>query len=933
MNISLASLRLLVIGLVLGQGPCLLGQATQRLYLSGHDKDTAVPWQFMCTSGAQSGYWTNLVVPSHWDLHGFGTLTYKKDATNAWDERGLYRHGFPVHEAWKGKRVFLVFEGVMTDTTAKLNGTLLGPTHQGGFYRFKYEVTESLRFGETNTLEVEVARHSANESVNKAERLADYWVFAGIYRPVYLEAVPQQFIERVAIDARHDGAFELQAFVNGNPGSNAMVEARITTSEGEQAGELFSVPLSDSRAVLRTRLASVNSWSAETPNLYTVEVRLKRGHDVIHRYRQPFGFRTVEVREGEGIYVNGERVILKGVNRHSCWPDSGRCLSEEVHRLDIETMKDMNMNAVRMSHYPPDTGFLDLCDELGLYVLDELAGWHNHYDDKVGARLVEAMVTRDVNHPSILFWDNGNEGGFNTNLDAVYVEFDPQQRRVLRPWAPFNGVNTGHYLAYSTARIAAAGEPMYYQPGPNDEVLNTNLPGGWIYMPTEFLHGLYDGGAGAGLEDYWSMMTRNPSLGGGFIWVFSDEGVKRPDTGEIDTAGNRAPDGIVGPYREREASFHTIKELWSPIQVTRNEDGSLRVENHYDFTDASDCTFLWQLKRAPFPPETGMDAGVLAEGVLSVTNLPPGGVTTVALASRALQPDADLFSLSVRDPTGRVLWTWTWPTEKLEGTRQLVNRSSGQASFGPDTAETVEMRFEDLSVSVSRETGLLQEVRRNGSAFSLRNGPRPAMDNFKLVTLTTNRVGGDVLVVGAYEGALREVTWRLRGDGWLQCDYTYTASGPQEFRGVTFDYPENLVQSKRWLGDGPYRVWKNRLRGVTLGVWETDYNDTITGYSDWIYPEFKGCFANVYWMQLATREGEVTMVPERDVYVQVLTPRQPPESLHGKTRFRLPESGIALLHAIPPVGSKFKEASTTGPQGQLSIGAGEYSGSVKYWFK
>ena len=116
---------------------------------------------------------------------------------------------------WSGKRVFLVFDGVMTDTSASLNGKSVGPLHQGGFYRFKYEVTKLVKFGETNRLEVTVAKHSANDSVNRAERLADYWVFGGIYRPVYLEAVPPQFIERVAIDARADGAFAMDVFVNG----------------------------------------------------------------------------------------------------------------------------------------------------------------------------------------------------------------------------------------------------------------------------------------------------------------------------------------------------------------------------------------------------------------------------------------------------------------------------------------------------------------------------------------------------------------------------------------------------------------------------------------------------------------------------------------------------------------------------------------------
>ena len=146
---------------------------------------------------------------------------------------------------------------------------------------------------------------------------------------------------------------------------------------------------------------------------------------------------------------------------------------------------------------------------------------------------------------------------------------------------------------FTNAQRAAAGEPMYYHMKKNAELVDTNLPNGWIYMPTEFMHGLYDGGAAAGLADCWRMMMSHSNCAGGFIWVFADEGIRRPDTGEMDTAGNQAPDGIVGPYREREGSFYAIKQLWSPIQVKRT-NGTFTVENHYSFTDASECKFTWQ---------------------------------------------------------------------------------------------------------------------------------------------------------------------------------------------------------------------------------------------------------------------------------------------------------------------------------------------------
>jgi hypothetical protein len=907
-----------------------LSQVTEHQYLSGHGKDDAVPWKFQCTTGAQSGYWTNLPVPSHWDMHGFGSLNYKKDATNAWDERGLYEREFTVPTRWTGQRIFLVFDGVMTDTSASLNGESIGPRHEGGFYRFKYEVTGLIRRGATNRLEVTVAKHSANPSVNNAERLADYWVFGGIYRPVYLEAVPSQFIERVAIDARADGVFAMDVFVNGIAPSGTL-EAQIFDRNGTPIGAVFRKNLTGIKTTLQTRVAAPRTWTAETPYLYRVEVRLKQGDQMVHRYPQRFGFRTMEVREGDGLYVNGRRVILKGVNRHSFWPDSGRCLSEAVHRMDIEAIKDMNMNAVRMSHYPPDEAFLDLCDELGLYVLDELGGWHKAYDTEAGRKLVAEMVTRDVNHPSILFWDNGNEGGGNTNLDRVFLEFDPQQRRVLHPWSPFSGVNTAHYLAYENARIASDGLPMFYHDG--KESVDTSDPKKYIYLPTEFLHGLFDGGLGAGLADYWKMMQNSPVLGGGFLWVLCDDGVKRPDTGEIDVAGNQAPDGIVGPYREREGSFYAIKEIWSPIVVTRETNGHFAVENHYSFTDANQCRFTWQLRKFRRPDETASGFTVIAEGTALSPSIPPGGKGTLKLGLPDTYMVADALALRVTDPTGRELWTWDWPASREYGFRELVTTASAPAPTATETADAIEVKAGDLAVRFSKQNGQIMGARRENQKFSLANGPCLAVGSAILSSIEQKRDNSGIVVTATYTGELKSVTWRVRGDGWVQCDYKFTASGTQDYFGVVFDYPERLVKHKRWLGDGPYRVWKNRLHGGTFNVWENDYNNTITGWSGWKYPEFKGCFAQVRWLQLDTTEGIITFVPDAGIpFVQVLTPEQPPTHLVGNTRVSLPQAGLGFLHGIPPIGSKFKAAETTGPQGQPNMATGQYAGSVGFYF-
>src|SRR5690606_30941065 len=144
---------------------------------------------------------------------------------------------------------------------------------------------------------------------------------------------------------------------------------------------------------LAQQFKNVKQWTAETPNLYKAEIKLLKDGKAIHQITETIGFRSIEIRKGDGIYVNGERVLMKGVNRHSFWPESGRTLNKELNHADVRLIKEMNMNAVRLTHYPSDPDFLKACDELGLYVMNELAGWHGKYDDAVGKKLVKEMVT------------------------------------------------------------------------------------------------------------------------------------------------------------------------------------------------------------------------------------------------------------------------------------------------------------------------------------------------------------------------------------------------------------------------------------------------------------------------------------------------------------------------------------------------------------
>jgi hypothetical protein len=852
-------------------------QETIRQYLSGTDGEHTVPWDFYCSDGRNSGVWTNIAVPSCWELQGFGKFRYGLEDKNYTPIRGDYRHSFNVPADWRGKRVFIVFEGVMTDAAVRVNGADAGPLHQGAFYRFKYDITGLLKFGETNLLEVSVSDKSTNASVNSAERYADFWVFGGIFRPVWLQAEPAQFVDRVAIDARADGTFAMDYFLGGE-GSADAVEVTLQDAQGKTVGEPVSAPVAAGRVT--TKISAPDLWTAETPALYTAVVKLKQGATVLHELKQRFGFRTIEIRPGEGLFVNGQRVLLRGVCHHVAWPTLGRSSSDRIAELDVDLIQELNMNAVRMSHYPPDEKFLELCDEKGLYVLDELTGWQHKYDTDVGRVHVNEMVKRDVNHPSIIIWDNGNEGGWNTNLDADFEQLDPQHRAVNHPWAKFGDIYDKHYPDYNS--------------------LTQALAGNMAYLTTEFLHGLYDGGAGSGLDDYWNAMRASKVSMGGFLWVFADEGVQRNDSNNVvDVKGNWAPDGIMGPYREKEASFYTIKQIWSPVQLPNelpaNFDGTLPVENRYEFTSLSQCSFSWELR------QLGQSAGFfsMAKGSIASPDVAPGNSGSLKLELPGGWMRSDALAVTARNPTGQELWTWVYSLQS-----QNKFAPSGSPVAAVTAGDELQLAGGGTEAHVAAATGQLLGVKIGGKDFSLTSEP------------------------------VLQAKWTMLDSGWLKLDYAADPSAQTNGLGVAFDYPEEKMLKKTWFGDGPYRVWRNRLKGQTLGVWETAYNTTETGFKDWVYPEFAGYFANVHWLKLATTEGTLTMmIPDDKTFVRVGTPKFPPANLAGRTIVKFPPGNLAVVRDLPAMGTKFSTAAQSGPQATTPLATAPYQGTVYLRFE
>jgi len=872
----------------------------QRIYLSGTDAEHTRTWDFFCSAGQQSGKWRKIEVPSCWELQGFGEYTYgrfyKTKGLKPSTETGRYRTTFKMPE---GEVYKLVFEGSMTDTRVWIDGQQVGPVHQGGFTEFSYDVTPFIKPGKRQKLEVLVSKESANASVNSAERRADWWLFGGIYRPVYIEVLPKEHISHVSIDARANGEIYANVEATSDKPVSLFIDGKKVAYDKAKGCWMYPNP---------------KKWDPEHPNLYTATFTL--GEDG-HCLTQKIGFRTIEFREYDGIYLNGTKLVVKGTNRHCFNPETGRALSPAMSLQDAKLLKQMNMNAVRC-HYPSDRHFLEVCDSVGLLYFDELAGWQTRYDDTTAVRMVKEFIMRDVNHPCVYIWSNGNEGGWNRTIDHLFGELDIQKRKVVHPWSDFQGLDTHHYPAYQTG--------IYRMHNGQN-----------VFMPTEFLHGKYDKGQGAALEDMWSHWTRSPLFAGGFIWAYVDEAVRRTDlpTGKskgkvfgqkgfnikdciLDSDGGHGPDGCMDPYRQPEASFYTIREVWSPIYIDRlhitpSFDGRVLVSNRYLFTDFSECSMKYRVK--------DLEGSVLAEGGVALPAIVPGESGYARFDLPADFRKGDVLELIAYN-NGEEVCNWTAP----------IHRADEQT----------------ISASASAKPGIITFDKNGMFAVDSLVGPFPVGMKAE-VTKHRQRTLSDGTVVNTfwYKGGVDSIQWRQTPDGLLHMDAvvlnderghgmgSFLTDESKWTLGLTFTYPEERVDSVHWVGRGPYRVWKNRLKGQHFGLWSLAYNNTVTGdYNSPtppLYPEFKGYRSDLRWLKMQEKDGASWRVStlNEGLYLRLFTPEEPVDQTPGemgglldvqprkqeRSMVRFPEGDISFLLSIPPIQS-YKPLEQLGPDSQ-----------------
>lgn len=824
--------------------------------------------------------WADLPVPAHWQLHGYGAPAYTNvnypfplDPPFVPDENptGEYRRAFDLPEGWpEGGGAVLRFDGVDSFFRLWVNGTEVGFA-TGSRLVSEFDVGHLLRSGR-NVLAVRVHQWSAASYLEDQ----DMWWLSGIFRDVTLLSRPVDGIEDVTVVADHDhttGAGTLRVDVTG------FTRARVHLPE---------LGLFDLEPGVAHPVEKVEPWSAETPRLYEAEV-VTPGE----RVRLRIGFRTVAIEDGE-LKVNGRPLLLRGVNRHEWHPDHGRAVSRETMREDVLLMKRHNVNAVRTSHYPPHPDFLDLCDELGLWVVDEcdlethgfeVVDWRDNPSDDPRWRdayldRIRRTVARDRNHPSIIMWSLGNESGRGRNLRAMadWVHEHEPSRPVHYEGdrdSAYVDVYSRMYPDHAEVESIGRGEEPVTE-DPEAEEHRRSLP----FVLCEYAHAM---GAGpGGLEEYQRLFERYPRLVGGFVWEWIDHGIRRRepdgtewfayggDFGEVLHDGNFVADGLLLPDRTPSPGLTALARTFAPVRFTvAPRAATVTVENLLTFTDTSHLAFDW---------EVAEEGEVFGGGSLRVPVIAPGGRVEVPLPEVPRGGGAETWLTVTAHLADDLPWAVSGH-EVAWGQAPLVDRGpvperapayplldGGGLRLGPGLFDVRTGRLLTVGgLDVGEPRAGVWRVPTDNDEGLHGMGLAPFWRGLGLDRLTERRVAVDVaddvlqvrtrLAPAARDLGL-DVTYRWTADAetlWL--DLTVTARGewicPLPRLGIDLTVP-GALGAVEWFGRGPGEAYRDMAQGVRIGR----FTDTVDGLqTPYLRPQENGRRIGTRWLELWDEAG------------------------------------------------------------------------------
>ena len=786
-----------------------------------------------------------VTVPGNWTLQHTGDLPHYTNVQMpfpgpppALPERnptGVYRRSFTLGRGWKSHRVWLHIGGAESVHAVYLNDRFVG---YGTDSRLpsEYDITDHVVSG-TNHLAIVVVRYSAQSYVEDQ----DQWWMAGLHRSVHIEARSPMHVADVEADADlrvadGTGVLRVRATVGftGEPAPGYRVRTWAETLSGKRVAKLqvgdvphaYETPyVFAGHCVTATwELPKVQAWSAESPTRYRVHVELVRPDGVVaEATSQLVGFRHVEVRNRQ-LLVNGQPIWIFGVNRHDHHPDRGKAVTVADMRADLEVMRRHNITAVRTSHYPNDSAFYDLCDELGMYVIDE-ANIESHayntslcHDPRYLATWVargSRMVQRDRNHPSIIVWSLGNESGYGEHHDALagWIRKHDPSRPLHYEGAPFHDGWVSGGLAASDLVC-----PMY---APIDAIVKYGESGRGTrpLILCEYSHAM--GNSNGSLADYWAAITSTPGLQGGFLWEWKDHGIRQtlPDGtvrlayggqfGEHPHDGNFVADGLVSADLEPHPAMHEVAWVYRPVTVGPGaRKGIIRITNRQSFVGLQAFEAHWSLL---------VDGAAVRSGKLKLPAVAPHTSVDIALPV-AVPAGTGSAHLSVWTTLKRA--TWYAGAGHVVASDQVQLRAAKVMKPSRFRANHLAAAVDDLLVSPV-ELCIFRAPIDN--------------DGFKLMPDLSRRirVGGTSFVHWQDIGADRlpadelvEHTWdrAVSGDDGATVEYRHRVVVPELCAdlarvGVTFALPAGFEQL-RWFGRGPFENYPDRNSGAMLGIWE-----------------------------------------------------------------------------------------------------------------
>ena len=852
-----------------------------------------------------TGGWADINVPGNWERQGYGTAIYVNETyefddrmfnfkknpplvPHAENEVGSYRRTFKVPADWKGRRVVLCCEGVISFYYVWVNGKLLG-YNQGSKTAAEWDITEVLTEGE-NVVALEVYRWSSGAYLE----CQDMWRLSGIERDVYLYSTPKQYIADYKLNASldketyKDGLFGLEVTVEGPSSTASSITYTLKDTFGKavlkDAINIKSRGLSNFIAFEEKKIPNVKPWSAEYPNLYTLVLELKDAQGKVTELTGcEVGFRTSEIKNGR-FCINGVPVLVKGTNRHE-HSQLGRTVSKELMELDIKLMKEHNINLVRNSHYPTHPYWYQLCDRYGLYMIDE-ANIESHGMGYGPASLAKdstwltahmdrthRMYERSKNHSAIVIWSLGNEAGNGINFERTYdwLKSVDKTRPVQYERAEQN-YNTDIYcrMYRSVDEIKAyVAKKDIYRP----------------FILCEYLHAM--GNSCGGLKDYWDVFENEPMAQGGNVWDWVDQSFCEIDKNGkwywtyggdygpegIPSFGNFCCNGLVNADRQPHPHLLEVKKVYQNIKATllSPKNMKLRIKNWYDFSNLNEYELHWNV--------TADNGEKIAEGT-KVLDCEPHATIDVSLGNVLLPKTVREAYLNIswtrREASPMIAEDWEVAYDQF-----VIAGNKNYTGYRPQKAG-------ETTFTVDKETGALTSLALDGKellatpiTLSLfrpatdndnrdKNGARlwrkAGLDNLtqKVTSLkegkNTTTAAIELLNAKGQKVGTADFIYTLDKNGALKIRTTFqpdTAIVKSMARlGLTFRVADTYDQVS-YLGRGDNETYADRGQSGKIGLYQTTPERMFHYY---VTPQSTGNRTDVRWTKFTDRSGEGILV-------------------------------------------------------------------------